>query len=115
MQLTTTDLYESSFLHYSGAKLARAWVDRGRRRETVVFLFEGNGQLSQLQTTYHTGQAVVNLTDYRASLEELRAQMFELLRGSRRPTHTHSQNKTKNPEGSVRYDSRKQHQKAIGY
>ena len=82
MHLTTTDLYESSFLHCCGAKLARAWVDRGRRRKTVVFLFEGNGQLAQLQTEYHTGRAVVNLAEYRASLEELKETMFGLLRGA---------------------------------
>ncbi len=110
MHLTTTDLYESSWLHCRGAKLARAWVDRGRRRKTVVFLFEGNGQLTQLQTEYHTGKATVNLAEYRASLEELRAMMFELIRGNERP----NQNKNQN-QGSVCHDSPNLHDKAVNH
>ena len=111
MHLTTTDLYESSFLHCRGAKLARAWVDRGRRRKTVVFLFEGNGQLTELQTEYHTGKATVNLTEYRASLEELKETMFRLIRGNQGP----NQNKNQNRQGGVCNDSRTVQYKAVNH
>ena len=81
MRTTTTDIYESSFLHCSGMTLADMWLDRGRLHNTAVFAFEGDCRLTELQNSYHTGNAVVNLADYRRSLNRLRELMFRLLDG----------------------------------
>ena len=80
LRVTTTDLYESSFfLACRGGKLADVWVDRGRLKDTVVFVFEGNGQLTELQRAYHTGTATVNLADFRRSLVHLRRRLHAAL------------------------------------
>ena len=101
MRITTTDLYESSFLHCSGMKLAEVWKDRGKLYDTVVFAFEGNYQLEELQKSYHTGNAQVNLSDFRRSLNRLRNRMFELL---------NNQNKELETGKNVHHESRR-HQK----
>jgi hypothetical protein len=80
MRIITTDLYESSFLDCSGIELAEVWLDQGRLQKTVVFAFDGNYQLEELQKSYRTGNAIVNLADYRHSLNRLRDMMFELLK-----------------------------------
>jgi hypothetical protein len=81
MRITTTDIYESSFLHCSGMILAEMWLDHGRLHNTAVFVFDGDCRLTELQKSYHTGNAVVNLADYRRSLNRLRELMFRLLDG----------------------------------
>jgi hypothetical protein len=79
VRVTTTDLYESSFLACRGVRLADVWVDRGRLKDTVVFVFEGNGQLTELQRAYHTGAVTVNLADFRRSLVHLRRRLHAAL------------------------------------
>ena len=81
MRLTTTDLYESSFLHCSGTPLAELWLDHGKLRNQVVFAFDGNYKLEELRKSYFSGQAVVNLASYRRSLNYLRERMFQLIDG----------------------------------
>lgn len=81
MRLTTTDLYESSFLHCAGAQLADVWNERSKS-STVVFVFDGDYQLEELQKSYHNGTATVNLADYRQSLEILKDAMFRLIRSA---------------------------------
>jgi len=107
MRLTTTDLYESSWLHCCGAKLARAWVDRGRRNNTVVFLFEGDEIVRTLQETYHNGLAEVNLTEYRHSLETMKDMMFRLLRdpSSAFDCAVTRENKNQNQRGIIHHDT----------
>ena len=79
MRLTTTDLYESGFLHCAGARLADIWNERNKA-STVVFVFDGDYQLEELQRSYHNGTATVNLADYRQSLETVKDAMFRILR-----------------------------------
>jgi len=79
MRLTTTDLYESGFLHCAGARLADVWNERSKA-STVVFVFDGDYQLEELQRSYHDGTATVNLADYRQSLETIKDAMFRILR-----------------------------------
>ena len=81
MQLTTTDLYESSYLVCCGVPLKQACLDHGRGRKTVVFLFEGDLTLRELQAAYHNGLADVNLAQYRTCLEKLKDLTFQLVRG----------------------------------
>ena len=88
MRITTTDLYESSFLHCSGMKLVEIWLDRGKLHTTAVFAFEGNYQLEELQKSYHTGNAMVNLTDFRRSLNQLRTTMYKLLNNKNQKSRT---------------------------
>ena len=85
--VVTTDLYESSYLACVGARLAEVRVDRGRLKSTVVFVFEGDGRLSELQRSYHRGTATVNLAEFRASLTRLRRTMYARLSNQRNPCH----------------------------
>ena len=94
MRLTTTDLYESGFLHSQGAFLSGAWADKGNS-STVFFSFEDDSEatLSELQDSYHSGKATVNLAEYRQSLELLKDLMFQILRkNNRRSNHAHRRN-----------------------
>ena len=79
MRLTTTDLYESGFLLCAGARLAEIWNERNKA-STVIFVFDGNYELEELQRSYHNGTATVNLADYRRSLETVKDRMFAVLR-----------------------------------
>lgn len=79
MRLTTTDLYESGFLHCAGARLAEVWNERNKA-STVIFVFDGDYRLEELQRSYHDGTATVNLADYRQSLETIKDAMFRTLR-----------------------------------
>ena len=79
MRLTTTDLYESGFLLCAGAQLAEIWNERNKA-STVIFVFDGDYQLEELQRSYHNGTATVNLAEYRQSLEEIKDRMFAVLR-----------------------------------
>ena len=79
MRLTTTDLYESGFLLCAGAQLADIWNERNKT-STVVFVFDGDYELEELQKSYHNGTATVNLAEYRQSLEEIKDKMFQLIR-----------------------------------
>ncbi len=81
MRLTTTDLYESGFLHCAGAHLADVWNERNKA-STVIFVFDGDYQLEELQRSYHNGTATVNLADYRQSLEAIKDRMFQLIRSA---------------------------------
>jgi len=83
MRVTTTDLYESGFLHCAGAHLADIWNERNKA-STVIFVFDdcrqSEGQLEELQRSYHNGTATVNLAEYRQSLETIKDAMFRILR-----------------------------------
>ena len=83
MRVTTTDLYESGFLHCAGAQLADIWNERNKA-STVIFVFDdcrqSEGRLEELQRSYHNGTATVNLAEYRQSLEAIKDAMFRILR-----------------------------------
>ena len=83
MRVTTTDLYESGFLHCAGAHLADIWNERNKA-STVIFVFDdcrqSEGRLEELQRSYHNGTATVNLAEYRQSLETIKDAMFRILR-----------------------------------
>ena len=94
MKLTTTDLYESGFLHSQGAFLSGAWADKGNS-STVIFAFEDDSEmtLSKLRDNYHSGKATVNLAEYRRSLELLKDLMFDILRkNNRKSSHAYRRN-----------------------
>ena len=98
MRLTTTDLYESGFLHCAGARLADVWNERNKA-STVVFVFDGDYQLEELQRSYHNGTATVNLADYRHSLETIKDAMFRILRNENQQTR---RNRNENPPRKTR-------------
>lgn len=79
MRVSTTDLYESSYLHCCGVELIEAIRDSGELRPTVVFVFDGGDELEQLQRDYRTGDVVVPLTAYRRSMMTLKRIMFKAL------------------------------------
>lgn len=109
MRLTTTDLYESGFLHCAGARLADVWNER-HKASTVVFVFDdckqSEGQLEELQRSYHAGTATVNLADYRHSLETIKDAMFRILRNeNQQGASTHPKerrNRNENPPRKTR-------------
>lgn len=82
MRLATSDLYESGFFLCSGARLAEAVPDRSGASPKIVFTFEGNYELEELQKSYWNGNATVNLAEYRRSLETLKDIMFRHIRGA---------------------------------
>jgi len=88
MRLTMTNLYEAAYLQCLGMSLADVWLDRGQNAATVVFAFEGNGELTKLQKAFHTGTATVNLAAYRRSLTAIKDIMFELIRKETREPRT---------------------------
>ena len=102
MRLTTTDLYESGFLHCAGARLADIWNERNKA-STVVFVFDdckqSEGRLEELQRSYHNGTATVNLADYRQSLETVKDAMFAVLRTNK---ENQSNRRTRNEKQSFR-------------
>ena len=79
MRTTITDVYEGSFLLAHNVKLAEVLVDRGRRRQTVVFAFEGGDEVADLQRSYHSGTAYVNLCLYRQCLNNIRQSLRQAL------------------------------------
>lgn len=98
MKLTTSDLYESGFLHCSGAFLANALADRGNS-STVVFVFEDETEkeLLKLREEYHLGKATVNLAEYRHSLEILKDIMFRVLKNNHKNRRAKNAQRTSIP------------------
>ncbi len=90
MQIMSSDLYESTFLHCCGARLVDLFMDRSSVKPTVVFTFQGSEALQQLQVEYHTGNALINAADYRRSMIALKKLMFDLMDGrtSRKQTQS---------------------------
>jgi len=88
MRLATSDLYESGFFLCGGAKLAEVVPDRSGPILKVVFTFEGNYELEEMQKNYWNGNATVNLAEYRRSLETLKDIMFRHIREQEREPST---------------------------
>ena len=97
MQILSSDLFESSYLYCSGARLIDIALDKHSFRRTVVFTFEGD-RLEQLQQKFRIGEAVVNIAEYRQKMLELKRLMFDLIDGrhSREPGMA-------NVRGAVKY------------
>ena len=99
MRLTTSDLYESSFLHCAGAQLSDVWNEH--HKASVIFVFDdgqlSDGRLEELQKSYHNGTATVNLAKYRHSLESLKDVMFRLIR---KENQTHRRTRNAKPNRS---------------
>ncbi len=87
MQILSSDLYESSCLYCSGARIIDIRLDEKSYRRTAIFTFEGD-HLKQLQRKFRIGEAVVNLADYRHRLIELKRLMFDVIDGRGSPTRT---------------------------
>jgi hypothetical protein len=78
MRAITTDLYEAAFLVCVGQVLAETWLDQGRGRAAVSFVFVGDDQLDAHQRGYRVGTAVVNVADFRRQLHALRDRIRDL-------------------------------------
>ena len=72
MRASTTDLYEAAFLVCAGHGLADTWVDSGRSRAAVVFVFDDENDLCEHQRNYRTGAATVNVAEFRRQINVLR-------------------------------------------
>lgn len=75
MRAVTNDLYEAAFLVCAGHGLAETWLDRGRHRAAVTFVFDGDDSLCAHQRCYRCGTATVNVADFRRQLNALRDQI----------------------------------------
>ncbi len=78
MELTSTDIYESSYFLSQGAHLENVRYEQ-RKRPTIVFFFKDKNNsepLNRLQSSYHNGVAHINLATYRSNLEKLKDIMF---------------------------------------
>jgi len=83
MKVVTTDLYCGAYLLSTGGALEEIKVDRGRRRPSVLFVFSGEDVVLR-QREFSSGQAVVNLARFKASMIHLKDQMFGCLRENER-------------------------------
>jgi len=95
MSITTTDIYESAYMLCCGGHLSDVWVNKGRQRKTVVFEFDGQN-IKDCQRHYHTGEAEVNIIDFRRHLDHLRDQITQV-----RNQNTNSRN-SKNAKETIR-------------
>jgi hypothetical protein len=77
--LSTENLYLGAFALSQGAELKRVVLSRSNGRTTAVFELEGQ-DVETLVRTYWEGSAIVNLAQFRESLEGLKDRLFEALR-----------------------------------
>ncbi len=84
MRLSTTDLYESTWLWSQGVPPREMKVDRSRKQRSIVFVFDATEEIARLQETFHSGQATVNLAEFREKLETLKERMFKLLQADKK-------------------------------
>lgn len=90
MRMSTTDLYESSYLSANGVELTGMRVDRGKNRAAVVFIFDGDdATVDTLQHAYHSGSAIVNLADYRRHLSRMRQLINDQLKRDEKGANRH--------------------------
>lgn len=80
MRITTSDIYEAGFLLSQKANLVEVWSDGEGRRRSAVFILEGTENLIDLQKSYRSGKAMVNLAIFRKHLEKVKDAMFRALR-----------------------------------
>ena len=81
-RVATGDVYEAGWLLAGGAELSDVAPDRSGPETKVVFTFQGGRELEELQNSYFSGAAEVNLAEYRKGLERAKDMMFRLLRGA---------------------------------
>jgi hypothetical protein len=81
-RVATGDVYEAGWLLAGGAALSDVAPDRSGPETKVVFTFQGGHELEELQNSYFSGTAVVNLAEYRKGLERAKDMMFRLLRAT---------------------------------
>jgi len=82
----TSDLYEAAYLGYNEFPLVEMHVNEATVERHVVFTF--GGEREQIRSTaraYFSGDALVNLKEYRFQLEQLKDRMFKALRKRSRP------------------------------
>lgn len=84
MRLLTNDLYEGAWLLSKGLELRDLWVSENAKR-SIVFEFIGN-ELGGLKEEYKKGKAQANVLALKRSINELKDQMFLLLRDKERST-----------------------------
>ena len=92
MRITTTDIYESAYMLCCGEHLSDVWVNNGRQRRTVVFAFDGQN-IGDCQRNYHTGEAEVNIIDFRRHLDNLRDRITQTRKqnpNTRNSKHEHA-------------------------
>jgi hypothetical protein len=91
MPLSTENLYLGAYALTHGAELKGVAVSRSNGRRTAVFELDCPW-VHKLADEYYGGTAVVNLTEYRRHLEELKDELFGALRKTeteQRREHAH--------------------------
>lgn len=78
-QLASENLYLAAYALTHGARLKRISVSRSNGRKTAVFEID-SPSADKLSAEFYSGDAVVNLAEYRNHLEELKDQLFAALK-----------------------------------
>ena len=80
----TSDLYEAAYLGYNEFPLVELHVNDATVERHVVFTFGGEREaIRGTARAYFSGQALVNLKEYRFHLEKMKDRMFKALRKGR--------------------------------
>ena len=81
----TSDLYEAAYLSCNALSLVELHVNEASKERHVVFTFGGDrDEIRSTVRAYFSGEALVNLKEYRFHLEKLKDRMFKALRKRRR-------------------------------
>lgn len=80
MKVVTKDLYEGAYLLARGGRVEKIEVDRSRARPSVFFILAGEEVLAW-EREFRSGQAMVEVRLFKASMMFLKDQMFSKLRG----------------------------------
>lgn len=79
MEIKTTDLYCASYIFSKGGELKEVILSHRGRRPCCEFVFIGD-QVCQLEKTFLSGKATVEITTFKASLNHIKDVMFKELR-----------------------------------
>jgi len=79
MNIVTNDLYCGAWLLSQGSLLADVKLNHNCGRQSCLFVFTGP-QVLELHQEFLSGQAVVNLKDFKAAMIHIKDQMFSCKR-----------------------------------
>ena len=93
MEIKTSDMYCASYILSEGGKLQNVQVSQRDDRPCAEFTLTGDDVL-QLEQTFRSGKAMVDLMRFRTSLRHIKDNMFHALR-------KHELNKIKNTRFTI--------------
>ena len=79
MEIKTSDLYCASYIFSQGGELKEVQLSRISGRRRAEFIFTGKN-VQQLEKTFLSGKAIVDLKTFKASLNHIKDVMFQTIR-----------------------------------